>query len=91
MQRKKDHSAINDEISTLRARNHSYREMHKNDMNNILKALYLVKLDEARQIKNNSLENRKSLEKAQESKLELQREKRLQGQEQTEQAKKKYL
>jgi hypothetical protein len=29
--------------------------MHKNEMNNILKALYLVKLDDARQIKNSSL------------------------------------
>lgn len=41
--------------------------MHKNEMNNILKALYLVKLDDARQIKNTSLENRKSLEKINES------------------------
>jgi hypothetical protein len=91
IQKKKDHAAINGEISSLRARNHSYREMHKHEMNNILKALYLVKLDDARQIKNSSLENRKSLEKAQESKQEQQRERRLHFQEQSEQAKKRYL
>ena len=90
-QKKKDRTAIDDEISSLRARNHSYREMHKHEMNNILKALYLVKLDDARQIKNSSLENRKSLEKAQESKQEQQRERRLHFQEQSELAKKRYL
>ena len=31
-------------------------------MNNILKAVYLVKLDDARQIKNASLENRRARE-----------------------------
>lgn len=60
-------------------------------MNNILKALYLVKLDDARQIKNSSLENRKSLEKANESRQEIQRERKHQLQEQSEQAKKRYL
>ncbi len=60
-------------------------------MNNILKALYLVKLDDARQIKNHSLENRKSVEKANENRQEYQREKRQQLQEQSEQAKKRYL
>jgi hypothetical protein len=65
--------------------------MHKNEMNNILKALYLVKLDDARQIKNHSLENRKSVEKANENRQEYQREKRQQLQEQSEQAKKRYL
>jgi hypothetical protein len=52
--------------------------MHKSEMNNILKALYLVKLDDARQIKNTSLENRKSLEKINESQHLLQREKKQQ-------------
>ncbi len=35
-------------------------------MNNILKALYLVKLDDARQIKNTSLEHRKRMEEHEE-------------------------
>jgi hypothetical protein len=65
--------------------------MHKNEMNNILKALYLVKLDDARQIKNTSLENRKSLEKANENKQEHQRERRHHLHQQSEQAKQRYL
>lgn len=50
-------------MSSLKVRNSSYRQSHKHEMNNILKALYMVKLDDAQQIKNASLENRKSLEK----------------------------
>jgi hypothetical protein len=36
-------------------------------MNNILKALYMVKMDDAQQIKNASMQNRKSLERVNEN------------------------
>lgn len=60
-QKARDNSGVEEEIRQMKERNHSYREMHKHEMNSILKAVYLVKLDDARQIKNASLENIKSL------------------------------
>lgn len=51
----------------------------------------MVKMDDAQQIKNTSLENRKSLEKINENYYQEQREKKRQLLEQSERAKERYL
>lgn len=60
-------------------------------MNNILKALYMVKMDDAQQIKITSLENRKSLEKMNENYCQEQKVKKRQLLEQSGRAKARYL
>lgn len=60
-------------------------------MSNILKALYMVKMDDAQQIKNASLENRKSFEKMNDYYYQKQREKKRQLLEQSEKAKERFI
>lgn len=60
-------------------------------MSNILKALYMVKMDDAQQIKNASVENRKSLEKMNEYYYQEQRGKKQHLLEQSEKAKERYM
>lgn len=60
-------------------------------MNNILKAVYLVKLDDARQIKNASLENRRTREQMEMSYEEQRRQKKREMAVNSEMAKQKYM
>lgn len=60
-------------------------------MNNILKAVYLVKLDEARQLKSLSQQNRSVLEERERSMKEKQREKQRDLAIQSEKAKQRYI
>lgn len=57
----KDTSLDIERAEQLRARNASLRESHQSDMQNIFKAIYLVKLDDAREIKNLSKSHRKKI------------------------------
>jgi len=60
-------------------------------MNNILKAVYLVKLDEARQMKSLSQHNRSVLEERQRSLKAKQRERQREIAVQSEKAKERYI
>lgn len=60
-------------------------------MNNILKAIYLVKLDEARSIKEASMEHRRSREQLQESMAQRHKERKRAISQQSEQAKARYI
>lgn len=90
-QRNRDSKDIETEVSQLRERNHSFREIHKKDMDNILKAVYLVKLDEARQMKSLSQQNKSVIQQREQSLRARHRERRLDMAIQSEHAKQKYL
>jgi hypothetical protein len=60
-------------------------------MNNILKAVYLVKLDEARQMKSLSQQNRSVLEERERSLKAKQRERQREIAVQSEKAKERYI
>lgn len=60
-------------------------------MNNILKAVYLVKLDEARQMKSISQQNRSVLEERERSLKAKQRERQREIAVQSEKAKERYI
>ena len=50
--KKRDSSSEMNRISELKKRNHSLRLSHEKSLEDIRKAIYLVKLDDAREVKN---------------------------------------
>ena len=56
-----DNSEEENRIEELRKRNRSYRSSHSKELGDIQKAIYLVKLDDAREVKNVSMEHRRKI------------------------------
>lgn len=75
----------------LRRRNQELRISHQKELQDIQKAIYLVKLDDAREVKNISMEHNKKLKEMERDFLSGQRERRTKIVEEKNAAKERYM
>ena len=90
-QKDKDNSQQNERLEYLRRRNQDLRASHGKELQDIQKAIYLVKLDDARQLKNASQEHNKRLKEMEQMFLHSQRERKRKVVEESVAAKQKYM
>lgn len=79
-----------DRIENQRRRNQELRMSHEKELQDIQKAIYLVKLDDAREVKNISMEHRNRIKAMEEDFLRSQRERKNRVKEESNQAKERY-
>lgn len=90
-QKQKDTSQEREKVEELRRRNQDLRMSHEKELQDIQKAIYLVKLDDAREVKNISIEHTRKLREMEHNFLSEQRHRKEKVAAETQAAKEKYI